>query len=178
MTTIDQLSKMSTAQLLDLKRVAKTVNSIIIERLAPRLNMLVSSKIEGEVHVYWEEITALTAHEVMVVGIRMFEVGDFLETEDDEHIEITEENVAQIGQRIRLVISERVLEMIEDASVPIDDVIDEMETGAAPFNSLDDETPSQPKSWSTGPRDMVDLVEDDPLALWSYTVHSKSTTKH
>jgi hypothetical protein len=125
MTSKGDLQKLSTQALLELKQTLVQANAILITRLADRLNQVVSARIGERVSVFWEDIGLLDSYNVVVTGIRLFSVGDEVE-EDGVTIEITEENVSTIAQRVRLILPSDVLDMLEQPDINISEILEEM----------------------------------------------------
>lgn len=179
LNSVVDLSELSTTELLNLKRVLGGANMHLVKRLRDRLTELIELKMENDSHVgniFWEDISYwANTNEIIITGLRTFDIGDTVES-DGTSVEITEENHMAVALRIKMMLPEYVFKMLDDPTVTIQQVIDEMESptqNIPPPKDLEKilgiPTPTTPPG---------NALSDDPVSKWLYAEHNRSKTKH
>ena len=179
LNSVVDLSELSTTELLNLKRVLGGANMHLVKRLRDRLTALIETKMVNDSqigNIFWEDISYwANTNEIIITGLRTFNIGDTVES-DGNSVEITEENHMAVALRIKMMLPEYVFKMLDDPTVSIQQVIDEMES---PSQNIP-VPPDIDKILGVAPPTTrpVETSPDDPVSKWLYAEHNRSKTKH
>lgn len=174
-----QLATLTTTELIELHATLRSTTALILSRLGARLIELAAYRLaQTDLPVIaWEGIQTIK-DDVLITGVRMFEVGDEVVDDDGDTITITEDEVDTMGQRVRFLLPIALLAMVEDPTVPIIELartIDGYREGGA----LTDPDVESVEPEMLAPRTtQAPAPKMDAAAEKLFNEHLKSTTLH